>query len=145
MKRKQRSKRVAHKISRSVCMVQWRYAWYWSQDSSTPHWHSCSHGTHQAKVETYENRMASKYQRRGHQAIESKVHQICTSSRMDSQCCARTQEKFKNKTWEYLQSSSQFHMVPKISGLSISSCVRWFSFGKVYFLDSVEKNYFLFF
>ena len=29
--------------------------------------------------------------------------------------------KFKNRTWEYHQSSSQFHMVPKMSGLSISS------------------------
>ena len=74
-KRSQRSQRVAHWISRSVCMVLWRYAWYWSRDSLTPHRYSCSHGTHQVKVEVYENWMASEDQRRGHQAIKNRVHQ----------------------------------------------------------------------
>ena len=37
--------------------------------------------------------MALKDQRRGHLAIEGRVHQTCTPSRVDSQCCTRTQER----------------------------------------------------
>ena len=42
--------------------------------------------------------MASKDQRRGHQAIEDKVHQTRTPIRMDRQCCARTQERWEGMT-----------------------------------------------
>ena len=45
----------------------------------------------------YENRMASKDHRRGHQAIEGRVHQTHTSSRVDCQRCARTQKRWEGK------------------------------------------------
>ena len=41
--------------------------------------------------------MASNDQRGGHQVIEGRVHQIRTLSRMNSQCCAHTQERQEGK------------------------------------------------
>ena len=41
--------------------------------------------------------MASKDQRRCHQAIKGRVHQTHTPSRMDSQCCACTQERCESE------------------------------------------------
>ena len=39
--------------------------------------------------------MASKDQGRGYQAIKGRVHQTRTLSRVDSQCCTRTQERWE--------------------------------------------------
>ena len=39
--------------------------------------------------------MASKDQRRGHQAIKGRVHQTHSPSQVDSQCCARTNKNGK--------------------------------------------------
>ena len=41
--------------------------------------------------------MASKDQRRGHQAIKGRVHQTRTPSQVDRQCCAHTQERWEGK------------------------------------------------
>ena len=41
--------------------------------------------------------MAPKDQRRDYQAIEGRIHQTRTLSRMDSHCCAHTQERWEGK------------------------------------------------
>ena len=79
-------------------LIEFQEVFAWSYDDmpsidpeiAQHHIDTCSHGACQVKVEAYENRMASKDQRRGHQAIECRVHQTRTPSRVDSQCCART-------------------------------------------------------